>query len=79
MRMQGECPDQCNGKGLNRQMDVPRTLLDKFSPAAVERLQELGSPKRCTYCGCVHAQGIKVGDWDSGVLGQGWQSHRYPA
>ena len=57
----GECPDQCSGKGQNRQMDVPLAMLDKFPPAAAARLQELGSPKRCTYCGWVYAQGVKVG------------------
>lgn len=74
----GECPDQCNGKGLNRQMTVGSLLLSKFPSSAQAKISELGTPMRCTYCGCVYVGSFKIGTWDSGILGQGWHSSRFP-
>lgn len=78
MRM-GECPDQCSGKAAHRQLAIPKTLLEKFPPSAQAYIKQLGGPLRCTYCGCVHAQGRKVGIWDNGILGPGWHSRQFPA
>lgn len=74
----GECPDQCSGRGSNRQMDIGAGLLAKFPEAARKKLLELGGPKRCTYCGCVYSGTLKIGVWDNGVLGPGWHSNHYP-
>ena len=74
----GECPDQCSGRRVDRQMDIGRGLLEQFPEAARKKLVELGNPKRCTYCGCVYSGTLKIGVWDSGVLGQGWHSNYYP-
>lgn len=78
-RKTGECPDECSGGKVNRQMSVGPTLLEKFPLAAQERIAKLGSPHRCTYCGCVYVAAEKIGAWDSGVLGDGWHSQRFPA
>lgn len=73
-----ECPDQCAGGRAHRQMDISSGLLKQFPEAARKKLVELGNPKRCTYCNCVYSGKLKIGDWDSGVLGQGWHSKYYP-
>lgn len=73
----GECPDQCSGKGSNRQTDVGSSQLLQFPAAAQAKLLELGNPKRCTYCGCVYSGPRKIGIWDNGVLGPGWHSASY--
>lgn len=74
----GECPDQCSGRRPDRQMDVAPGLLKQFPEGAQEKVMELARPKRCTYCGCVYSGMLKIGVWDSGVLGQGWHSNHYP-
>ena len=74
----GECPDQCSGKGSNRQTDVGSALLSQFPAAAKAKLLELGNPKRCNYCGCVYSGSRKIGMWNNGILGPGWHSALYP-
>ena len=74
----GECPDQCDGKASNRQIDVGQDLLLKFPPTAQARIVTLGKPMRCSYCGCVYVGTEKIGVWNSGVLGQGWHSRHLP-
>ena len=73
-----ECPDQCNGKGQHRQMDVNPEMLSQFPAVAQAEISELGKPMRCTYCGCVYVGVQKIGKWNSGVLGPGWHSRLDP-
>lgn len=35
----GECPDQCGGRRVDRQMDIGRGLLEQFPEAARKKLE----------------------------------------
>lgn len=77
----GSCPDQCSGGSPDRQMNMTPGILEQISGDARAELEASGRGKRCTYCGLVYLPSsgiaIRLGFYNSGVLGDGWKPLRH--
>nr|BDF97455.1 hypothetical protein [Pseudomonas aeruginosa] len=51
-----------------------------MTPLIQDAIKKAGGAKRCTYCGLVYlpAGGVRLGWWNSGILGEGWHERRSP-
>ncbi len=69
--MKTVCPHSCSGGTQDRQRDMTDGMLSKLPD---DHRKAVGTPKRCSYCGCVYDSVSKrvFGKYDPPMGREGW-------